>query len=145
MFPMFQLNYQNGCILVCILIILFFMVKMNGLKEGMETATSASTTTTATNGTNGIAGNASGYAANVKLATVQLQDTLLISKYRPEYENAILNLDDWVNATILKTVLSIQPSSSDSVGQKEQLSQLAQLQQVKSALDSAMKYVDNSA
>ena len=139
---MFQLNYQNGCILVCILVILFFMVKMNGLKEGMETA---SATTVATTGTNGIAGNASGYAANVKLATVQLQDTLLISKYRPEYENAILNLDDWVNATILKTVLSIQPSSSDAVGQKEQLSQLAQLQQVKSALDSAMKYVDNSA
>jgi hypothetical protein len=144
---MFQLNYQNGCILVCILVILFFMVKMNGLKEGMETASSSATTvaTVATNGTNGIAGNASGYAANVKLATVQLQDTLLISKYRPEYENAILNLDDWVNATILKTVLSIQPSSSDAVGQKEQLSQLAQLQQVKSALDSAMKYVDNSA
>ena len=52
---------------------------------------------------NGIAGNAASYAAALKAATIKSQDMFLISKYRADYESAILNLDDLINNLMLKT------------------------------------------
>ena len=44
----------------------------------------------------GEAGTAASYAAAIKAQVVKLQDELLISKYRKEYESAIINLDDYI-------------------------------------------------
>ena len=65
-------------------------------REGLETATTTSSIS------NGIAGNATTYAATIKQKTVNLNDTLLISKYRKDYETVILNVDDLVNSMMLK-------------------------------------------
>jgi hypothetical protein len=87
---------------------------------------------------NGIAGNAASYAAALKTTTIKSQDTLLISKYRSDYESAILNLDDLINNLMLKTALTINQSDpSDSIDK------LAKMQQAKIALNSVMKFVDS--
>ena len=75
-------------------------------KEGM-TDSSSSSDTIGSSSENGIAGNAATYGANIKSQTIKLQDTLLISKYRSDYETAILNLDDLVNNLMLKTALTV--------------------------------------
>ena len=62
------------------------------LIEGMTDASGNAVTPTG----NGIAGNAASYGAQIKAATIKLQDTFLISKYRSDYETVILNLDDLV-------------------------------------------------
>lgn len=103
------------------------------LIEGM-TDTSGNTITPTDNG---IAGNAASYGAQIKAATIKLQDTFLISKYRSDYETVILNLDDLVDNLMLKTVLSIDINNpGDSV------KKLADMNQAKLALNNVMKYVD---
>jgi hypothetical protein len=113
-------------------------------KEGMTTdsptptasTTSNSTTTTTTNG---IAGSAQNYAANIKSMTIKNQDVLLISKYRNDYENAILNLDDLINTMMLQTALTVDNSKPMASIEK-----LNQLNSAKVSLNSVMKFVDAS-
>jgi hypothetical protein len=88
---------------------------------------------------NGIAGNAATYGASIKAAAIKSQDTLLISKYRSDYETAILNLEDLINNLMLKTALSIDQNNPGP-----SLETLATMQQAKTALDSVMKFVDSS-
>lgn len=87
---------------------------------------------------NGIAGNAASYSAALKAATIKLQDTFLISKYRSDYESSIINLDDLINNLMLKTVLNFNQSNPN-----ETITNLAQMQQAKIALNSVMKFVDS--
>jgi len=87
---------------------------------------------------NGIAGNASSYAAALKAATIKSQDTFLISKYRADYESAILNLDDLINNLMLKTALTVNQENPGEAVEK-----LAKMQQAKVALNSVMKFVDS--
>ena len=89
------------------------------------------------NASNGIAGNAASYAATLKASTIKSQDTLLISKYRSDYESAILNLDDLINNLMLKTSLSVNQNNPI-----EDIIKLGQMQQAKVALNSVMKFVD---
>jgi hypothetical protein len=106
------------------------------LIEGMTDASGNSVSVSAP--ANGIAGNAASYAAALKAATIKSQDTFLISKYRSDYESAILNLDDLINNLMLKTALSVNQSNpSDSI------EKLGQMQQAKIALNSVMKFVDS--
>ena len=67
------------------------------IQEGMSTPKDTPATSQTTSSANGIAGNAATYGASIKSTSIQLQDMLLISKYRSDYETAILNLDDLIN------------------------------------------------
>lgn len=104
------------------------------LIEGMTDASGNSVSAPA----NGIAGNAAAYVAALQAAIIQSQDTFLISKYRSDYESAILNLDDLINNLMLKTALSV---NQDNPG--ESIIKLGQMQQAKVALNSVMKFVDS--
>ena len=103
-----------------------------GMTDDSDNQTSSSTE-------NGIAGNATTYGANIKTQVIKLQDTMLISKYRTDYETAILNLDDLVNNLMLKTALTI-----DQTKPQNSLAQLSQLQLSKAALNTIMKFIDSS-
>lgn len=108
------------------------------LIEGMtDASTTGASPTSVTPTGNGIAGNAASYGAQIKAATIKLQDTFLISKYRSDYETVILNLDDIVNNLMLKTVLSIDISNP-----VDDLKKLAEMNQAKVALNNVMKFVD---
>ena len=120
---------------ICFLVYLVFRnIKTLKLSEGMTSSSSTSTSVT-----NGVAGNASAYAANVKTASIKLQDTLLISKYRSDYENAILNLDDFINNTMLQTALN-----TDLTNPQSSITQLSNLNQAKTALNSIIKFIDSN-
>jgi hypothetical protein len=118
----------------CFVIYLFF--RTSSTVEGMATDT---TTSSETSSSLGVAENAQTYAANIKSAFVKNQDTLLISKYRKDYENAILNLDDYINSTMLFTALNIDLTKPESG-----LESLVSLNEAKSALNNVMKYIDSN-
>ena len=110
---------------------------MEGMSMDDVSSTSTSTTTTSTS--NGIAGNAAAYGANLKAQAVKAQDSFLISKYRTDYENVVINMDDLVNNLMLQTTLSIDPSSPhDSLGK------LVMLNNAKAALNNVMKFIDKT-
>ncbi len=112
--------------------ILFRNLNTNTFKEGMDTAAASSSAS-------GIAGGVSTYAANIKSQVITMQDTLLINKYRADYETAILNMDDLINCLMLQTALSVDQSNP-----LPKLTELTKLDDAKKALNSVMIFVDKS-
>jgi hypothetical protein len=124
---------------ICFVIYLVFKnFNYNPLREGMTDA--SGNTVSAPAPANGIAGNAASYAASLKAATVKFTDIFLVSKYRSDYESAILNLDDLISNLMLKESLSF-----DQKNPKKTISNLSEMQQAKAALNSVMKFVDSSS
>lgn len=107
------------------------------LIEGMTDASGNSIAVPSS--TSGIAGNAPAYAAALKAATIKSQDTFLISKYRADYEAAILNLDDLISNLMLQAALSVDQSNPTDA-----INKLAKMQEAKTALNSVMKFVDSN-
>jgi hypothetical protein len=130
--------FYNLTIFIGICILIYFIFRNIGVKEGLET-TSKSTSSSTSESSNGIAGNAEAYAANIKAQAIKLQDTTLISKYRSDYENVIINLDDLVNNIMLQITLTIDQSKPEAG-----LAKLAQLNQAKAGLNNVMKFIDKS-
>ena len=120
---------------ICFVAYLLFKNFNFSYKEGM---TSNSTdNAAATSSSNGIAGNAAASGATIKAANIKLQDTFLITKYRSDYENAILNLDDLLNNLMLQTALNVDINNPE-----KSITKLANMNQAKTALNSVMKFVD---
>jgi len=120
---------------ICFLVYLVFK-NINFSKEGMEMPDTSSVSSSVSS-TNGIAGGAAAYAANIKAQAIKIQDSILISKYRADYENVIINMDDLINNIMVQTTLSIDQTKPE-VG----LEKLTKLYQAKTALNSVMKFVD---
>ena len=125
--------------------LLFRNLNIN-LKEGLTNNTSTNSNTLSNSSSsststsnNGIAGGAQNYAANIKSMTIKNQDMLLISKYRTDYENAILNLDDLISTMMAQTALSVNQSNPMA-----SLEKLVQLNSARGALNSVMKFIDTS-
>lgn len=142
-------DLYNICLFVflCAMIIVLFR-SFNYNREGMTTdasgtsvssSTSVSSDASVSSSNNGIAGNAAAYSASLKAAAIKAQDALLISKYRSEYESAILNLDDLINNLMLNTALTVDQSNVTN-----SVARLAQMQQAKVALNSVMKFIDSN-
>jgi hypothetical protein len=130
----FVIHYFIGCVHVQTSVI-------EGLTNA-DTNTDTNSTSTTTDPSNGVAGSAANYAASIKAKTVQLQDELLISKYRKDYESAIINMDDYINIMMLKQVLSMNSSNTNQKANIEMLNTLTMLKNSKDALNTTMKFLD---
>ena len=99
-----------GIIVVCFFII-YMTLKMFSLQtQVIEGLTNPDGTTTTSSSSSGEAGNAVSYAATIKSHVVKLQDELLISKYRKDYEAVIINLDDYIGYLMIKLTLNMNLS-----------------------------------
>ena len=116
---------------ICIMAYLIFANL--SYKEGMTTDASGNAVS------NGLAGNAQAYGATIKSETIKLQDMLLVSKYRKDYENAILNLEDLISNMMLQTVLNVNTTNPEQA-----LTKLNNLHQSKLALNDVMSFVDKT-
>jgi hypothetical protein len=96
---------------------------------------------TAGSGSNGEAGNASNFAATIKAQTVLLHDTLLISKYRADYENIIINMDDYLSMLMVKQVLNID-TTKDMQTNISSLAALNTISSAKKSLNETMMFLD---
>lgn len=125
----------NLIIFLAICFIVYILFRNFNYKEGMTvTDTSGNSNSTV----NGAAGNSTNYAASIKNSTIQLQDALLISKYRSNYETVILNMDDYVNNLMLSTVLSM-----DTKNPIQTLQAINELNKSKTSLNNIMKFIDS--
>ena len=113
-----------------ILYIVYYVYYKGGLtKEGMEDGLDTSSR-------NGIGGNSEEFASSIHDKVVQIQDSLLTSKYAGNYKNVIIGMDELVDNLMLKTVLSIDPTSPH-----KQLESLNLLHKTKQSLNSVMKFI----
>ena len=96
------------------------------------------------NGDHTMDGEGSGaetYLDHVKSEVVQLQDELLISKYKGEYTNILVQIDDYLNLAMLKQTLNLKFKDDGSIPVKD-FKQLGSLYTAKKALNDTMTYVD---
>ena len=108
--------FTNLIIFIGVCILIYFVFRSINFQEGIEnnkSSTSSSSSTT-TSSSNGVAGGASSYAANVKTEAIKLQDELLVSKYRTDYENLIIALDDFCDVITLKCLLNVKFSEPNA-------------------------------
>lgn len=131
-----------GAILIVSIFIIYLIMQTFHLREGLENAEDT-TTTVATDavGANGEAGSAANYAAAIKAKTVKLQDSLLISKYRSDYENVIINMDDYLSMLMLKVALDLD-ASADIKTNAETLALMNTLSNAKKSLNETMAFID---
>jgi hypothetical protein len=89
-----------GIIIVCFFII-YMVIKMFQLQTNViEGLTNPDTSVES--------GTATTYSANIKAQVIKLQDQLLITKYRKDYESAIINLDDYIGYLMIQQVLNMK-------------------------------------
>jgi len=128
--------------LIGILLFSFFLVylvvKLFNLQANVIEGLTNPTSTTSTSGE---AGTASNYADTIKSQTVLLQDSLLISKYRKDYENVILNMEDYLHMLLLKQIVNININGT-SKEIADGLNTINIIKNAKDALDDTMKFVD---
>lgn len=131
-------------ILVAALVIVYLVLNMfhiQPLKEGLENQTSSTNIADLTASMTGVAGGAASYAAGIKAKTVQLQDTILISKYRTDYENVIINMDDYFSMLMLEQILSMNPGD-DIKTNIQRIAAINALSNGKKSLNETMAFID---
>jgi len=139
------LKFIGICVVVGVLV--FYGVKFLKLQARvLEGATNMSTSDSSTP-TNGVGGSSSKFNSTLKAKVTEMQDTLLISKYRADYENILLNLDDYLNLAMLKSAVGIDLSSDIEPGKPNPnnalLASMKVMSDAKSTLNSIMKYLDS--
>jgi len=90
----------------------------------------------------GIAGAAANYAAAIQAQSVQIQDALLISKYRSDYESVIINMDTYLNLLIMQGFLNLNTNSSTASTNLDAINSINSLYSAKQALNGSMKFID---
>ena len=123
----------NFLLFLGICFLLYLLLNNFNRLEGMTTNKSTNNPSMST----GIAGNAANFVAQIKVETVKLQDQLLMTKYKKDYESAIMALDDLVDNLMLKTALSVDKSDP-----QKSLIMLNKLNDSKTALNSVMEFID---
>ena len=130
--------FTNILMLVAIFFLIFIIFSTMNFgykkKEGFDASNNSSSNI------NGFAGNAQYYVSGIKDKVIKLQDTMLLSKYRADYENVIMSLDDLVDNLMLEKALSITTDNT-----QKSLQELVTLNDSKTALNNVMKFIDSSS
>ena len=129
-----------GIIVVCVFIIYMTLKMFNLQTQVIEGLTNPDGTTTSSS-SSGEAGNAVSYAATIKSHVVKLQDELLISKYRKDYEAVIINLDDYIGYLMIKLTLNMN-LSGDMATNIKAIENLNILRNSKESLNATMTFLD---
>jgi hypothetical protein len=94
----------------------------------------------------GIGASANNYASSLKNKVTQMQNDILLmsnKEYKKDYENIVLYMDDYVNALMLKTTLSININADNASDNIDAIKTLNELNAAKASLNNVMKYVDS--
>jgi len=72
-------------------------------------------------------------------------DTLLIPKYRTDYEHCVVNLDDYINALMLQASLQINIATDLPLDEKNLkiMESINTLNATKQSLNSIIKFIDS--
>lgn len=81
---------------------------------------------------------------NMKDNTSSIQDALLVDKYRKDYENTIINTNDWIDTKILHSVVTgaVDPMASDDANMAN-IEKINHLVNFKKTLNNSMKHLDS--
>jgi hypothetical protein len=135
-----------ACVLAMLLLAAYVsnqaLIYLSNNLEGMETASSSSNTSSKSTSTTGVGAGAASWADAIKSATTKINDAMLVSKYRKDYENVIINAEECVNASMLSALVT-SPLGPDGNVTVQTLTAIKNMNDSKVALNEIMKYVDS--
>jgi hypothetical protein len=135
--------------IVGIIVIIAFIIYLatNSLKLQMNVMEGLTNPPVKSKSESGIGASAGNYANSLQNTVTKLNSDILLlnnKDYKKEYENIILHMDDYINALMLKTVLSTNINSENVGDNIDNFKRLNELNSAKTALNNVMKYVDSN-
>ena len=127
--------WMNILLFIVILLgVYYFIFRNNYVEDSIEGMQNNNNTPRR----NGIASNADTFIASIQQATTKLKDELSISNadYRKKYERIIVEMDNLLNYTMLKGVLSADPNNVHAIAM------IGSLNNSRAALNNVLKFVD---
>jgi len=121
--------------LTVVLMIHYFVGK--AFKKTLEGLTNEEGSTS----TNGISGNSEGYSSSLSNEIATLNDKLLVDKYKANYDNILLELEEVLKLRMLELALSINPNNVESSINDIQL--MNDLSKAVTSLDLVQSFVDS--
>lgn len=79
--------------------------------------------------------------ATIQAKITNLDDELMIKKYKSQYETTIINLDDYINLLMMQQIVNIKLDSGVKTT-VDYLQRLNTLKDSKESLNAVMKYLD---
>jgi hypothetical protein len=136
-----MIDFLKNLLITFVFLLFLYLVfrSVGGYKEGMTTDKDKEEDEEKPE-TNNHGGNASTYSTKLKSQIIKLQDKSLIHKYRPDYENVVMNLDDLTDHLMLQSAMSINPKDPQS--SIDALNRIATLNNSKAGLNNIMKFID---
>jgi hypothetical protein len=90
------------------------------------------------------ASGAQDYANAINKMHSRISDSLLIKDNRTAYENVVIQLDDLINASMLKHIMSVnQNDLNDDTKLYELVDRINKMNDGKKSLNTIMKYIDS--
>ena len=138
-----------GIIIVCGFLIFIAYKSLNlqmSIMEGFAVTTpTTDSKTTAPLNINNAAGSVGKFSNTLAEHVIKLQDTFLIKKYRKNYENLVINADEYVSYLMLDHLLKLKTDDSEESKNENiaLLDNINKLSASKTSLNGIMKFVDS--
>lgn len=135
------MSYQTF-IQIAVFIVVIFMICgiyysiMIKQVEGMTNRLNKTNTTTS-HGT-----QAENFSNQLKNTHNLMKDKLNVSNYRTDYENVVIEMNDYVHGMMLDELLSVDPANVNPTTISKKLENINKLAEGKNNLNHVMKYLD---
>ena len=129
--------------IIGILVIVAFLIYLASKALKLHLNLQSSIMEGLTNSTpNGIAGSASVYANSIAAQGTVMHDSLLMTKYKTDYENVIINLDEYIGLLMLNSALNFSVADGASQENMALLANLNTMSNAKQSLNTVMTFLD---
>jgi hypothetical protein len=128
--------------IIFIIIIIIFYNIYNTQIEGMTNKKNNNKTSTLNNTSRGI--NSTTFHQKLKEQHLNLKSDLNIPKHRNDYENILIEMNDYVDGLMLSEVLNVDPNNISNPKLINTIQNITKMNQSKESLNKIMKYLDNN-
>jgi hypothetical protein len=128
--------------IIFIIIIIIFYNIYNTQIEGMTNQKNNKKTSTINNTSRGI--NSTSFHEKLKEQHLNLKSDLNIPKHRNDYENILIEMNDYVDGLMLSELLNVDPNNINNSKLINTIQNITKMNQSKESLNKMMKYLDNN-
>jgi len=127
-----------GFFIFLLVIAFFFYTILNKQVEGMTNNNSKTQQSDKTSH----GSNAEKYSEKIKSSHNEMKDKINITNYRTDYENLVIEMNDYVDGMMLNELLTVDPNNADPSNIMKKLENINKMTNGKQNLNHIMKYLD---
>jgi len=133
-------------IIIVVSFLIYLVVKSLKLQtsiiEGLTSADGQTATPVSDFSASNAGSNVQNYTSKLNGEFLKLKDSLNVDKYRIDYENLIIQLDDYLGGLMTKQILNINTASINDQDVAVMIKKLNDLNLGRQSLNTTMKFID---